>query len=136
MIAPFTRTIYFTPFLNRVVIEWDGKRLSIAGNCHGRGSGQCGDAILAKYPTPAVRLLCHYWERWHLNDMQAGLPVQMDYLRAFPPAPKDCDWYTSACESLRAANLYEIDGYKFGHKWLREEVPAHVLEWLRDAKIP
>lgn len=136
MLAPFTRTIRFTPVFNRVEIKWDGKRLSITGNCYGRGGGQCGDAILAKYPTPAVALLCHYWERWHLNDMRAGLPVQMDYLRAFPPAPKDCDWYTSACEALRAANLYEVDGYKFGHKWIREEVPAHVLEWLRDAKIP
>lgn len=140
----FTRTIkIIRRGFNHVRIEISYKdgRLSLVGDdCpNGRVSscGQIVDSIRAEFGhLPAVALLCHYWHRWHLNDMQAGLPVQMDYLRAFPPAPKDCDWYTSACEALRAVNLYEVDGYKFGHKWIREEVPAHVLEWLRDAKIP
>ncbi len=139
----FTRRIHLcSPDSNVFIdVKYNGGRLSIVGE-HRDGrdrtsGGQIVDLTRAEFGhLPAVALLCHYWERWHLNDMRAGLPVQMDYLRAFPPAPKDCDWYNSACESLRAANLYEVDGYKFGEKWIREEAPAYVLEWLRDAKIP
>ena len=138
----FTRKIFLgtlasSPRPHTIIdIKYNDGKLSITGK-NPDSCGQIIESVRAEFGhLPAVALLCHYWERWHLNDMQAGLPVQMDYLRAFPPAPKDCDWYTSACESLRAANLYEVDGYKFGAKWIREDVPAHVLEWLRDAKIP
>lgn len=134
--TPFTRTVFFTPVLNRVTIKWDGKRLSITGQCRDRGTfyGQCRDEILAKYPAPAVRLLCHYWKRWHCNDMRSGLPIQHDFLDACP-VKKDHDWYDNACAALKAVGLYEVDGYKFGHEWKREDVPEHVLVWLRDAKI-
>lgn len=131
MTPAFTRTVRFTPVLNYVTIKWDGKLLSITGNCHGRGYGQCYDSILAKYPRPTVRLLVAFWKAWHLNDTNAGLPIQTAFLEANPSITT----FSAACEALKAAGLYEIDGYQYGQSWLSAPVPDYVLEWLRDAKI-
>lgn len=55
------------------------------------------------------------WERWHLNDLQAGCAHQRklgwnakDHLNQ--PCP--------AC------------GYRYGNAWLFEPVPDSVIEWL------
>lgn len=138
MTPAFTRTVSFYKGVlsARIIIKFFDGRLSIVGDSRERGRehycGQIVDLIRDEFGhNPAILLLCHYWKRWHLNDMRAGLPIQMDYLRAFPVEAKG-DWYGNACKALKAAGLYEVDGYKFGHEWKREEVPDHVLIWIRD----
>lgn len=35
--------------------------------------------------------------------------------------------YTKVCEALKAVNLYEDNGYKYGHSWLVEPIPEEVI---------
>lgn len=79
--------------------------------------------------------LLDIWKRWHLNDMRAGTPEQEQHLRENPVnAVYPQSHYDLACESLAKAGLNPHNGYSYGSKWLREEVPAEVLEQL--AKLP
>jgi hypothetical protein len=83
-----------------------------------------------------VGKLREVWEDWHLNDMRAGTPAQMAFLKqarteADYPYPSFQSTYDWNCSKLKEAGLYEDNGYRFGHSWLREEVPADVIGWLR-----
>jgi hypothetical protein len=117
-------------------------------NAHGGCRGSCGQARdgLSKLVKPDagwthadVKRLAEVWDRWHLNDMVAGSPAQMDYLRANPiTVPFRADYYTLACDALREAglqpdpNFYGTGSlpYSYGSAWLSEEVPADVLDFL------
>lgn len=85
--------------------------------------------------TKMARLL-EIWDRWHLNDMQAGTPAQMEFVRKwlkenFPNGYTGGEsLYDQQCDALRAAGLYEDGGYKYGTAWLREDVPDEVIQWL------
>lgn len=77
------------------------------------------------------------WHEWHLNDMKAGSPAQRAWLKAHP----ELKTYEDHRDGLRAAGLnpdpnWLIEGkpYGYGMRWLREEVPADVLEFL--ASLP
>lgn len=129
----------------------DGK-LSITGviepmaNGNSRGSaGQCimsfkeydwrgyqsvADITPAPGWTPElVKRFFDAWDRWHLNDMKAGTPAQEAFLRA-NPINDAMDHYGKACAALKAAGLNPDGGYRYGSAWLKEEVPADVLEFL------
>ncbi len=75
---------YRTPD-GRAQIDWEitvkenrGRVLSMTGEYDG-GSGQCDDSIAEAYPDDAiVQRLVAIWKRWHLNDMRAGTPEQME----------------------------------------------------------
>lgn len=73
--------------------------------------------------------LREYWERWHLNDTNAGTPKQEAAVRAWKAAGNKYD-YKDACNYLKTIDLYEDDGYRYGSKWLFEEVPQEVIRWL------
>lgn len=139
-------------------------RLSISGvegpRANGNCKGSCGqiamhmdDDYLAalninrvwkrRYGTRAraeIRQLLNTWDRWHLNDMVAGSPRQMAYIRANPDKFKGArDYYANALAVLGEAGLnpdteylHNGEPYKYGHAWLREDVPADVLDWLRN----
>lgn len=132
-------------------IEWTSGRLSITGvegpKRNGDCLGSCGQVIMNEWAFTAlapgwnagrVARLREVWERWHLNDMVAGSPDQEAYLRAHPVEyvyPES--HYTKASAALEAVGLnpdpdYLHNGkpYRYGHAWLREEVPADVLEFL------
>jgi hypothetical protein len=68
-------------------------------------------------------------KRYHLNDLHAGTQRQEDALHA----AKMENWandYTKCCDYLKSINLFEDRGYKFGHGWLCEIVPAKVVRYL------
>jgi hypothetical protein len=77
-----------------------------------------------------IRKLFDVWDRWHCNDMKAGTPAQEAYLRA-NPVNDALNHYDKACQALTAAGLNPDNGYGYGSQWLREDVPADVLEWLQ-----
>jgi hypothetical protein len=77
--------------------------------------------------------LLHIWDRWHLNGLKAGTPAQEAFIRGWK-ASNRYD-YGKACEALKTAGLYEDNGYKYGTKWLKEEVPGEVIEWLESLPI-
>lgn len=135
----------------------DGK-LSLTGvegpRPSGDADGSCGQIVMGLRepggldgfePAPGwslekVARLLDLWERWHLNDMRAGSPAQQEFLRANPVAFKYPEsHYEKASEALAAAGLNpDADGYRYGHAWRWEDVPADVIteiEAMPDADI-
>lgn len=120
-------------------IKWNGTRLSItavegaltSGNCR----GGCGQVCVQEYHQPVngvdLAKFGEVWDRWHLNDMRAGTPKQEEYLRTYGHG-KD---YEETLNKLLATDLImdDLDGerYKYGSRWLTEEVPDEVLAYLR-----
>jgi hypothetical protein len=125
----------------KVSIDWDGQRLSITGT---EGRDSCGQIIMRPwnfqtyatgYSAETVQQLRDIWEKWHLNDMQAGSPAQTAFLEANPVSR--ADHYTAATEALKAAGLnpdlnylHKGKPYKYGSAWLFVEVPAEALQYL------
>ena len=117
-------------------------RLSITGVegplRNGDCVGGCGQVNLREsYVSPAngwdadkIERFLFLWDRWHLNDCRAGTPKQEEMIRQW----KESGWkyyYAEACERLDAAGMLTDEGYKYGSRWLYEEVPDEVLEFLR-----
>jgi hypothetical protein len=139
-------------------IEYCNGRLSIFGvegpTRGGNAIGGCGqivthllekDAFREITPAPgwtmeAVERFLKTWDRWHLNDMQAGSPAQMAHLRKLSDEGDKhrSDYYGWATTVLGAAGLnpdpnylHNHKPYRYGHARLREDVPDDVLEFLR-----
>jgi hypothetical protein len=122
-----------------LTVRWDGVRLSMtavegptrSGNCYG-SCGQCqpGPDYTA-IPGVDLKRIGAVWGRWHLNDMKPGTPAQMAALEDMPPAVYPENHYTKACAWLEARGLLVDGGYKYGSAWLKEEVPADVIEFLQ-----
>ena len=128
-------------------ITYNNDRLSISGVVgplhSGNCLGSCGQIIMnwtpiVKYakgwnPSMVNRFL-EIWGRWHLNDMNAGTPVQMEFVRNYRKNHARAS-YDELCGALENAGLYEViraDGtsYKYGHGLLFEAVPTDVLQFL------
>lgn len=133
-------------------IEFKTGKLSITGvegpKANGDALGACGQIVMHDWELTSyaphwnaekVAQFRAIWDKWHLNDMQAGSLAQTAYLDANPVQYKypECH-YTKACEVLRAAGLnpdpnYIHNGkpYAYGSAWLRVDVPADALEFLK-----
>ena len=74
------------------------------------------------------------WKLYHLNDLQAGTPVQMEHIETVRHKHTGGDWYTWACDELDKVGLltttYNNKPYKFGSQWLKKDIPQDVLEFL------
>lgn len=57
------------------------------------------------------------WSKWHLNDMRAGCEHQ-----------RKMGW---KIYEEHPSEPCPLCGYKYGSKWLREELPASVIEFLQ-----
>jgi len=95
-----------------------------------------------------LRLFAEVWERWHLNDMNAGTPQQMALVREMdedlnhkypdlkgaPHAKAHAEgfdsYYTMVCNHLKTRGLIYDGSFEYGTAWLYEEVPAKVLGFL------
>ncbi len=89
------------------------------------GAGQCIDTVRDVYqrgklaiPYKQVRQLVRIWERWHLNDMQAGCEHQ-----------REAGW-TSYTEHPSQACW--VCGYEYGTAWLIEELPEEVIAFVEE----
>jgi len=111
------------------------------GNAKG-GCGQIRDSLRdmrmeGDLTKEQVREVLEYWQRWHLNDLNAGSPDQETFLR-LNPLGNVADHYYSACTELANNRLnpdphfMNKDGepYSYGEAWNSEELPAHVLEFF------
>jgi hypothetical protein len=128
-----------------VTVKWKEGRLSLTGvegtksngDCKG-SCGQCQESPLAVvnfapgWNRAMACKLADIWARWHLNDMRTGSAAQEAWLRANPvKAVYPESHYEKAGAALAHADLNpDADGYKYGHAWKREEVPADVVAWL------
>jgi hypothetical protein len=96
--------------------------------CYSRGYHTFSDIT----PAPAwnadmVSRFLRAWERWHLNKMRAGTEAQMAALREAGGNPD----YDGQCAILKKKGLLSDNGYKYGTRRLREEVPADVIDFLQ-----
>jgi hypothetical protein len=129
-----------------VAVKWDGSRLSITGvegpKRNGDATGSCGQCIGAldwiTEPLVDVARLRDVWNRWHLNDMRPACEHQ----RAASWGDETLE-VGEKREQKRAGWVYQGEhprgvlmkpcpecGYKYGSAWLREEVPADVIDYL------
>lgn len=105
-----------------------------SGNCRG-SCGQIDPIPLIKENKAHwiwLKTLNEIWERWHLNDLNAGSPAQEEYIRQLQFRGWKYD-YDEACDALLEAGLYrdpEHSNYRYGTDWLFEEVPKHVITFL------
>lgn len=133
-------------------VEWRDGRLSFTGaegpKRNGDAVGSSGQIIMTWSEDPTrwtptgdfsaeqLQRFMKLWDRWHLNDMQAGSPRQRAWLEANPVKAES--HYDKACEALAAVGLhpdteYVVNDkpYKYGSAWLTEEVPVDVLDEIR-----
>ncbi len=103
------------------------------GDC----KGACGQIVMHEWhisdyaPRWNAELVARFrevWERWHLNDMRAGSPAQESFIRTWKVSNSYS--YERACAALKAANLYDDNGYTYGSAWKTEEIPAEVADFL------
>lgn len=134
------KTLHFTNGEKSVDLDvrLENGRLSISGVAYtGKkllksernliSAGQCIDSV--KDIIPGV--LAEIWERWHLNDMRAGTPAQEEALREVKDSFDRLNWYDNACAYLENKGLLVDNGYRYGSKWLTEELPADVIEYVQ-----
>lgn len=100
--------------------------------------GQCIEEVLAYFPNDKLaQRMAAVWREWHLNNMTAGSPAQEAWVKAhkadYHPASPGDSHYDWACRSLNAAGLNPDPGYvhngqpyRYGHAWLKRELPAEV----------
>ncbi len=105
------------------------------GNCRG-SCGQMYDSLLADivsynegWNKELVAQFVEVWKKWHLNDMQAGTPKQMQAIEDWENAGNKYD-YDKVVDFLKTAGIYEDNGYKYGSAWLFKEVPQTVVQFL------
>jgi hypothetical protein len=65
-----------------------------------------------------IKRLRRTWERWHLNDMRPNC----DHQEKVSPPPADLATIPACPET----------GYRYGHAWLLEPLPAEVEAWVRE----
>jgi hypothetical protein len=142
-------------------IEFNGSQLSISGvegpTSGGNCKGSCGqilhDLTIEDYAlgwtNELVKEFTMIWERWHLNYMKAGtlrqraviaykvfelLPFypELQYAPHSVPSKLGFDsYYSMCCAWLKDAGLYVDEGHIYGHAWLFEPIPDHILDFLK-----
>ena len=130
-----------------VDISFADGRLSICGETEdsaGQIIGELEDLLkygankLEKTIIPKLRDI---WERWHLNDMRPGCEHQRDWdvseVLTVGEKQKAAGWvYPTEHPKGLLCKPCEVCGYKYGSAWLREEVPADVLDYLKTLGDP
>lgn len=75
--------------------------------------------------------LLDVWEAYHLNDLQAGTPEQMEILRPwFETVKYPENTYDGQLCQLDKHGMRTHNGHVYGTKWLYLPIPADVLEFL------
>lgn len=130
---------------------------------NGDARGSCGqievqdDIRLNEGWTPdMLDMFKAVWKRWHLNDMRPGCEHQREARwaeRPIDPAKplsacgkhfegqKNNSWNTLAWVTRKEhpkgllGHPCPICGYQFGSRWIHEDVPKDVVEWLFNLPI-
>ena len=80
--------------------------------------GQCFDKLLEFIPTKTVKSIYNVWKEWHLNDFHAGCIHQ----RAFEKEPYE----------NHQGHHCDICDHTYGSKWIYEEIPAEIIEEIKN----
>jgi hypothetical protein len=117
-------------------IKIENGKLSIMGDEGHHRSGQINTTLTAadiieytpEWNEAKFKRLLEIWDRWHLNTMKAGTPAQEKAVREYIKTTRY--EYTAVCQYLKTKDLYIDNGYKYGTSWLKEELPADVVEFI------
>lgn len=90
------------------------------------GFGQIADEVKNFIPVTLYKV----WKRWHLNDMRAGTVKQEQILRKAKDSGIELNSYEDGCNFLAEKDAYIDNGYKYGTRWLREELPQGVIDYI------
>ena len=103
--------------------------------------GQCIDSIWEEFSgqllnRPLYKEIMDLWEKYHLNDMNAGTAEQEAAVEEWLKHHDKKYDYTAACEHLKSIGLYEVplekDGsvlqYRYGQSWLYRPIPEQDLQ--------
>ena len=96
---------------------------------------------LDNYDSPLAVEVKEVWQRWHLNDMRAGTPKQEKAIKEFVASERTKNRYAfvdydEQCKHLESIGLLvdKLDNgsdYKYGSGWLKEELPAEIVEKIK-----
>lgn len=111
--------------LSIVGIYFTGKKL-LKSEKNLLGWGQIYDEVKEIIPARLYEI----WKRWHLNDMRAGTFVQEEILRQAKASGVELNDYDDTCNYLQRFDALVDDGYKYGSKWLKEELPREVVDYV------
>lgn len=76
-----------------------------------------------------IKRLLIIWDRWHLNDMNAGCEHQRELLRDKVQFPNQ--EYTELIKHSEFIKCSKC-GYAYGSKWIFEELPPNVVEFIKE----
>ena len=96
--------------------------------------GQCLDTLAEYVKTPLFTEIYDLWQKYHLNDLNAGTPEQTAYLDAKQAEGWKYD-YKQACDMLSAAGLNPVNfngqPYYYGHAWIYRAIPEEDLNRIK-----
>lgn len=132
-------------------IKFESGNLSISGvegpKSNGDCRGSCGQIIMHEWNFDSlsdgwspelVEKFREIWEEWNLNDLTAVSPAQAAWIKAnkldyaYPKSHYQvyADALTEAGINPDPDFLHEGKPYKYGHAWLRREVPNDVIAFI------
>jgi hypothetical protein len=108
--------------------------VSLTGNIGKHCFGQINDELSMMVKRGYLKVkgldrIVKIWDRWHLNDLQAGTTKQRIELAKY----KKTGWkynYTEARDYLDCQGLLIDRGYRYGTRWLVEPAPKGLVTWL------
>jgi hypothetical protein len=109
-----------------------------SGDCAG-SAGQIVDEPIKEYNVSdgwnllTVAEFYKVWHRWHLNKLRPGTAEQEKAIEIWKKAGNQYT-YDGACEYLKSIGLYEVNGYKYGHGWITEELPQRIVDYVEGLK--
>lgn len=109
--------------------ETNGYILKMVGEIYGECSGQINHCLMDYTDNCSVEVkerlqkLVNYWNIYHLNDLKAGTEKQEILLSSY-----DHKSYDDEVTILKANDLYNDRGYKYGTGWLYMPIPQEVIE--------
>jgi hypothetical protein len=127
----------------KVEIEWsltDDNVFSMSGTIWNHRetdcycAGQILETIVVFFPHDRkVQRMVEIWREYHLNDMQAGSPKQMECLK-----DTNLNEYSQMIEYLKREGLqpdlsYIRNGkpYSYGSAWLKKEIPQNIIDEIK-----
>lgn len=90
------------------------------------GFGQIADEVKNFIPATLYKV----WKRWNLNDMRAGTARQEEILRKAKDSGIELNSHEDGRNVLAEKDAYIDNGHKYGTRWLREELPQDVIDYI------
>ena len=96
--------------------------------------GQCFEQVyrlvkrdLSREKVLLYKTILELWRKHHLNNMHAGTELQEIALEQFYEGVGITPGFESSVCYLKAINLYDDNGYKYGNSWLYRSIPKQDL---------